>query len=93
LTKFIPWWARGRLEGGLDAANMLKPALARGEMQCIGATTLDEFRKYIERDAALERRFQPVMVSPPSVDETIEILRGCAAATSSSTRLPLPIWP
>ena len=66
----------GSLEGGLDAANMLKPALARGEMQCIGATTLDEFRKYIERDAALERRFQPVMVSPPSVDETIEILQG-----------------
>lgn len=66
----------GSLEGGLDAANMLKPALARGEMQCIGATTLDEFRKYIERDAALERRFQPVMVKPPSVDETIEILHG-----------------
>ncbi|MBE9138429.1 ATP-dependent Clp protease ATP-binding subunit [Nodosilinea sp. LEGE 07088] len=66
----------GSLEGGLDAANMLKPALARGEMQCIGATTLDEFRKYIERDAALERRFQPIMVSPPSVDETIEILQG-----------------
>ncbi|TVQ13647.1 MAG: ATP-dependent Clp protease ATP-binding subunit [Leptolyngbya sp. DLM2.Bin27] len=66
----------GSLEGGLDAANMLKPALARGEMQCIGATTLDEFRKYIERDAALERRFQPVMVKPPSVPETIEILQG-----------------
>ncbi|MGB5972447.1 MAG: ATP-dependent Clp protease ATP-binding subunit [Nodosilinea sp.] len=66
----------GSLEGGLDAANMLKPALARGEMQCIGATTLDEFRKHIERDAALERRFQPVMVNPPSVAETIEILQG-----------------
>ncbi|MGF1569828.1 MAG: ATP-dependent Clp protease ATP-binding subunit [Nodosilinea sp.] len=66
----------GSLEGGMDAANLLKPALARGEMQCIGATTLDEFRKYIERDAALERRFQSVMVSPPSVDETIEILHG-----------------
>jgi ATP-dependent Clp protease ATP-binding subunit ClpC len=66
----------GSLEGGMDAANMLKPALARGEMQCIGATTLDEFRKYIERDAALERRFQPVIVAPPSVDDTIEILQG-----------------
>ncbi|HEY9735497.1 MAG TPA: ATP-dependent Clp protease ATP-binding subunit [Trichocoleus sp.] len=66
----------GSLEGGLDAANMLKPALARGEMQCIGATTLDEYRKYIERDAALERRFQPVTISPPTVDETIEILHG-----------------
>lgn len=66
----------GSLEGGLDAANMLKPALARGELQCIGATTLDEYRKYIERDAALERRFQPVMVHPPSVQETVEILQG-----------------
>lgn len=66
----------GSLEGGLDAANMLKPALARGELQCIGATTLDEYRKYIERDAALERRFQPVTINPPSVDETIQILHG-----------------
>jgi ATP-dependent Clp protease ATP-binding subunit ClpC len=66
----------GSLEGGMDAANMLKPALARGELQCIGATTLDEYRKYIERDAALERRFQPVMVDPPSVEETVEILQG-----------------
>ncbi|HEY9879117.1 MAG TPA: ATP-dependent Clp protease ATP-binding subunit [Leptolyngbyaceae cyanobacterium] len=66
----------GSLEGGLDAANMLKPALARGELQCIGATTLDEYRKYIERDAALERRFQPITINPPSVDETIEILHG-----------------
>lgn len=66
----------GSLEGGMDAANLLKPALARGEMQCIGATTLDEYRKYIERDAALERRFQPVTVDPPSVDETVEILAG-----------------
>lgn len=66
----------GSLEGGMDAANLLKPALARGEMQCIGATTLDEFRQHIERDAALERRFQPVMVHPPSVEETIEILQG-----------------
>ena len=66
----------GSAEGGTDAANMLKPALARGELQCIGATTLNEYRKHIERDAALERRFQPVMVGEPSVDETIEILRG-----------------
>jgi len=66
----------GSLEGGMDAANMLKPALARGELQCIGATTLDEYRKHIERDAALERRFQPIMIDPPSVEETIEILQG-----------------
>jgi ATP-dependent Clp protease ATP-binding subunit ClpC len=66
----------GAVEGGLDAANILKPALARGDLQCIGATTLDEYRKYIERDAALERRFQPVMVNEPSVEETIEILYG-----------------
>ncbi|NJL86777.1 MAG: ATP-dependent Clp protease ATP-binding subunit [Leptolyngbyaceae cyanobacterium SM1_1_3] len=66
----------GSLDGGMDAANMLKPALARGELQCIGATTLDEYRKHIERDAALERRFQSVMVNPPSVEETLEILQG-----------------
>jgi ATP-dependent Clp protease ATP-binding subunit ClpC len=66
----------GAAEGAIDAANILKPALARGELQCIGATTLDEYRKHIERDAALERRFQPVMVGEPSVEETIEILIG-----------------
>ncbi|HMY03959.1 MAG TPA: Clp protease N-terminal domain-containing protein, partial [Candidatus Obscuribacter sp.] len=66
----------GAAEGAIDAANILKPALARGELQCIGATTMDEYRKHIERDAALERRFQPVIVDPPSVEETIEILRG-----------------
>ncbi len=66
----------GAAEGAIDAANILKPALARGELQCIGATTLDEYRKHIERDAALERRFQPVMVGEPSVAETIEILHG-----------------
>ncbi|MGB3291445.1 MAG: ATP-dependent Clp protease ATP-binding subunit [Phormidesmis sp.] len=66
----------GAAEGAIDAANILKPALARGELQCIGATTLDEYRKHIERDAALERRFQPVMVGEPSVEETIEILHG-----------------
>jgi ATP-dependent Clp protease ATP-binding subunit ClpC len=66
----------GSTEGSMDAANLLKPALARGELQCIGATTLDEYRQYIERDAALERRFQPVKVGAPSVSETIEILFG-----------------
>ncbi len=66
----------GAAEGAIDASNMLKPALARGELQCIGATTLDEYRKYIEKDAALERRFSPIFVDQPSVDETIQILRG-----------------
>src|ERR671937_1800193 len=66
----------GAAEGAVDAANILKPALSRGEIQCIGATTLDEYRKYIERDAALERRFQPVTVAEPNVDETIRILHG-----------------
>jgi ATP-dependent Clp protease ATP-binding subunit ClpB len=66
----------GRAEGSMDAGNMLKPALARGELHCIGATTLDEYRKYIEKDAALERRFQRVMVNEPSVEDTIAILRG-----------------
>ncbi|HPW77616.1 MAG TPA: AAA family ATPase, partial [Candidatus Omnitrophota bacterium] len=66
----------GKAEGSMDAGNMLKPMLARGELHCIGATTLDEYRKYIEKDAALERRFQPVLVAPPSVEDTISILRG-----------------
>jgi len=66
----------GKAEGAIDAGNMLKPMLARGELHCIGATTLDEYRKYIEKDAALERRFQPVMVDQPSVEDTISILRG-----------------
>ena len=66
----------GAAEGAIDAANILKPPLARGELQCIGATTLDEYRKYIERDAALERRFQPVMVDEPTLEQTIEILLG-----------------
>jgi ATP-dependent Clp protease ATP-binding subunit ClpC len=66
----------GAAEGAVDAANILKPSLARGELQCVGATTLDEYRKHIERDAALERRFQPVRVEEPSVEETVEILRG-----------------
>jgi ATP-dependent Clp protease ATP-binding subunit ClpC len=66
----------GGAEGAIDASNVLKPALARGEIQCIGATTMDEYRKYIEKDAALARRFQEILVNPPSKDETIEILRG-----------------
>ena len=66
----------GKTEGSMDAGNMLKPMLARGELHCIGATTLDEYRKYIEKDAALERRFQPVMVDEPTVEDTISILRG-----------------
>ena len=66
----------GAAEGAIDASNILKPALSRGEMQCIGATTMDEYRKYIEKDAALERRFQTIIVEPPSVEQTIEILKG-----------------
>jgi len=66
----------GRAEGSMDASNMLKPALARGELKCVGATTIDEYRKHIEKDAALERRFQPVLVDEPSVEDTIAILRG-----------------
>jgi len=66
----------GSAEGAIDASNILKPALSRGEVQCIGATTLDEYRKYIEKDAALERRFQTILVEPPSVQETVEILKG-----------------
>src|SRR5262245_10637221 len=69
----------GAAEGAVDAANMLKPALARGELRCVGATTLDEYRKHIEKDPALERRFQPVMVREPSVEDTISILRGLKA--------------
>jgi ATP-dependent Clp protease ATP-binding subunit ClpC len=66
----------GAAEGAIDASNMLKPALARGELQCVGATTLDEYRKYIEKDKALERRFQPIFIDEPSVEDTIEILKG-----------------
>jgi ATP-dependent Clp protease ATP-binding subunit ClpB len=66
----------GKAEGAMDAGNLLKPSLARGELRCIGATTINEYRKYVEKDAALERRFQPVMVEPPTVEETIAILRG-----------------
>ena len=66
----------GATQGSMDAGNLLKPMLARGELRCIGATTLDEYRKYIEKDAALERRFQQVYVDQPSVEDTISILRG-----------------
>src|SRR5438309_9792871 len=66
----------GATEGAMDASNLLKPMLARGELRCIGATTLDEYRKHIEKDAALERRFQQVLVGEPSVEDTISILRG-----------------
>lgn len=76
----------GRAEGGADAANLLKPALARGDLRCIGATTLDEYRKYVEKDAALERRFQPVLVGEPSVEDTIAILRGLKARYESHHR-------
>ena len=79
----------GAAEGAIDAANILKPALARGELQCIGATTLDEYRKPIERDAALERRFQPVQVGEPSVDDTIEILRGLKERYEAHHRLTI----
>ena len=66
----------GKAEGAVDAGNMLKPSLARGELRCIGATTIDDYRKYVEKDAALERRFQPILIDPPTVEETIAILRG-----------------
>ncbi|MEM8807454.1 MAG: ATP-dependent Clp protease ATP-binding subunit [Cyanobacteria bacterium P01_G01_bin.38] len=79
----------GSLEGSMDAANLLKPALARGELQCIGATTLDEYRKYIEKDAALERRFQPVTIDPPSVEETLEILFGLRGRYEQFHRLTI----
>ena len=79
----------GAAEGAIDAANILKPALARGELQCIGATTLDEYRKHIERDAALERRFQPVNVGEPSVEDTIEILKGLRERYEAHHRLKI----
>src|SRR5262249_1077396 len=77
---FIPEMHRiigaGRADGAMDASNLLKPALARGELHCIGATTLDEYKKHVEKDAALARRFQPVYVDEPSVEDTVSILRG-----------------
>ncbi|MCL4142084.1 UNVERIFIED_CONTAM: hypothetical protein GTU68_055948 [Idotea baltica] len=79
----------GAAEGGSDAANLLKPALARGELHCIGATTLDEYRKYIEKDAALERRFQPVYVGEPSVEDTVSILRGLKQRYETHHGIPI----
>ncbi|HOL67844.1 MAG TPA: ATP-dependent Clp protease ATP-binding subunit, partial [bacterium] len=79
----------GGAEGAIDASNILKPALSRGEIQCIGATTLDEYRKYIEKDGALERRFQPVMVNPPSVEETVAILNGLREKYETHHRLKI----
>ena len=77
----------GAAEGAIDAANILKPSLARGELQMIGATTLNEYRKYVEKDAALERRFQPVTVGEPSVSETVSILKGIRESTKRITAL------
>ena len=80
----------GAAEGAIDASNMLKPALARGELQCVGASTLNEYRKYIEKDGALERRFQTVVVEPPSVDETVEILKGLRKKYEDHHRVTIP---
>jgi len=80
----------GAAEGAIDASNMLKPALARGELQCIGASTLNEYRKYIEKDGALERRFQPVIVDPPAMDETVEILKGLRTHYEEHHRITIP---
>jgi ATP-dependent Clp protease ATP-binding subunit ClpC len=80
----------GAAEGAIDASNMLKPALARGELQCVGASTLNEYRKYIEKDGALERRFQTVIVDPPTVDETIEILKGLRTRYEDHHRVNIP---
>jgi ATP-dependent Clp protease ATP-binding subunit ClpC len=80
----------GAAEGAIDASNMLKPALARGELQCVGASTLNEYRKYIEKDGALERRFQPVIVDPPAVDETVDILKGLRSHYEEHHRVIIP---
>ena len=80
----------GAAEGAIDASNMLKPALARGELQCVGASTLNEYRKYIEKDGALERRFQTVVVEPPSVPETVEILKGLRKKYEDHHRISIP---
>ncbi len=79
----------GAAEGAVDASNILKPSLSRGELQCIGATTLDDYRKYVEKDAALERRFQPVMVAEPTVEETVEILKGIKERYEEHHRLTI----
>src|SRR5690242_12052596 len=80
----------GAAEGAIDASNMLKPALARGELQCVGASTLNEYRKYIEKDGALERRFQTVIVDPPTIDETVEILKGLRKKYEDHHKVTIP---
>ncbi len=80
----------GAAEGAIDASNMLKPALARGELQCVGASTLNEYRKYIEKDGALERRFQTVIVDPPSIDETVQILKGLRKKYEDHHKVTIP---
>ena len=89
IDEFHTMVGAGAAEGAVDAANLLKPSLSRGELQCIGATTLDDYRKYVERDAALERRFQPVLVEEPSVDQTLEILRGIKERYEEHHRLTI----
>jgi ATP-dependent Clp protease ATP-binding subunit ClpC len=80
----------GAAEGAIDASNMLKPALARGELQCVGASTLNEYRKYIEKDGALERRFQTVAVEPPSIEETVQIIQGLKSHYEDHHRINIP---
>src|SRR5699024_9287637 len=80
----------GGAEGAIDASNILKPSLSRGELQCIGATTLDEYRKYIEKDAALERRFQPIQVDEPTLEETVQILKGLRDRYEAHHRVTIP---
>jgi ATP-dependent Clp protease ATP-binding subunit ClpC len=89
IDEFHTMVGAGAAEGAVDAANILKPSLSRGELQCIGATTLDDYRKYVERDAALERRFQPVLVEEPSVEETLDILRGVKGRYEDHHRLAI----
>ncbi|HET6477731.1 MAG TPA: ATP-dependent Clp protease ATP-binding subunit [Dehalococcoidales bacterium] len=89
IDEFHTMVGAGAAEGAVDAANILKPSLSRGELQCIGATTLDDYRKYVERDAALERRFQPVLVEEPTVEETLDILRGIKERYEQHHRLEI----
>ena len=89
IDEFHTMVGAGAAEGAVDAANILKPSLARGELQCIGATTLDDYRKHVERDAGLERRFQPVLVEEPSIDETLQILRGIRERYEEHHRLKI----
>ncbi|MDP2931744.1 MAG: ATP-dependent Clp protease ATP-binding subunit [Chloroflexota bacterium] len=89
IDEFHTMIGAGAAEGAVDAANILKPSLARGELQCIGATTLDDYRKHVERDAALERRFQPILVEEPSVDDTLAILRGVKERYEAHHRLTI----